>query len=488
MTITALPSVRLRATEYCRFVLNQSVVQSRVTFTGTVDGGETVRLDLVKEANGAIVATKTVALATVITGSQRMDLAFDLKSDCWDQRYINRGDDQPDLHVFAARHGSYHLVLTVLAADGVTVRATAPTLAFLITPVTAKELREKYLYGLTNVAAEVLQPVVQPQKVTGITFVRVPPEFYRGQYTLAYAHSTNILTLTPAFPIPGFATPTVTLDPNNAGEVALAIDTVSGDYVVIDYDGWDLPTSDQSESLIFDGVRLLDDLLLRHVFDAIHELEGTLGFFLEPTRVTTDLVLDPLADMIDAMPVMYEPPPSQTSWLGMNIPHRPLIALDILRGQMNDGDVLDVPHEWHVINKVSGRVSLVPKNGTPINWILYGPAFVQFLYMGFPMIPDFWHYNAVSGVADLGEGQYAILREMIAKRAMINILTAMGRAYTGGVGSENYSKDGVSSARTYGAGGGSVYQHEIDQHTQFLSDNVAKIKQRVLGIVHVSFR
>jgi hypothetical protein len=486
VTITAISQSRLRDTEYCRYAPGQKIIQARVTFLGTPSGGETVQIDLVKEASGAIVATKTVALASVLNGSGRCDLTLDLTSECWDTRYLNRGDEQPDLHIFAARHGFYHLHLTILSAGVALCNADTPS--FRITPVTAKELREKYLYGLTNVAAEALAPVVQPQLVTGITFSRVPPEFYRGQYTLAYNHTSHALTLTPAFPTPGFATPSVTLDPNGAGQLALATDTVAGDYVVIDYDGWDLPAADQSETLIFDGAQLLDDLLGQHISDAIGMLEGLLGFFLEPMRVTTDLTLDPLADMANGMPVMYEPPPSQTSWLGMNIPHRPLITVDTLRGQMNDGDVLDVPHEWHVINKVSGRVSLVPKNGTPINWILYGPAFIQFLYMGFPMIPDFWHYSVVAGVQDLGEGMYTILREMIARRAMISILTAMGRAYTGGVGSESYSKDGVSSNRAYTGSGAPIYGAEIEQHQQFITDNLSKMKQRVLGLVHVSFR
>jgi len=480
MTATAFARFRMRDTEFSRNVAAQSVVGCRVELDD-VPGAVTVSYALVQEDSQTTIATKIV-----VPTEKRFDVGIDLTRDCFDPLYLGRAG-HPDVNVYQGRYGLYHCVLTLM--DGMSMPiAVVTTPSFAIMPVTVKELRGGYAYGLSGLASDVIAPVKQPVNITGVTIETISPTMYKANYTLRWNVGDATLTLVPKVRVPGFPPPSVAIDPNSAGTAIMHVSPLGGDYATIVYDGWDLPNTDAEDVMEFDNARIKDEVWRKHIFDAIRYVESKLFCYVEPVRIATDADLDPRAVDNDRMPVGYERPPSQNNWRTVRLPDRPLLVVNQLIGKMNDGKVLDIPPEWRKVGRQNGRVSLVPSAGSPINWLLYGPQFIGFLWYGFPNIPDFWHYAAIAGIPDFDGEIYSDVRELIAKRAMVNILQVMGRALAGGRSSESYSKDGINTSSSYTSGSGSpMYGAEIAEYSKQVEDGLKRARQRVLGIISTTF-
>ena len=450
--------------EYCRYHDSLDVVTAYLAFTGA-EAGDVVTINLIRmDGYGALaMLTQTVTCAA---GQPSATVTFALADAVEQPSYPSPAF--AEIPVYRAVAGDYQVQAT---ATGMTGTAASATFAVSVVPV--DELRSMWIRGVPLQALDVLGPLQQPQVLTGVRIRRVSEGCERGVHTLAYTTgSPGTLAWD------GGAAVAV---PATRGQVALVAQDGES-YVLCEVAPFLLPAKGATENIIVEGGEFDDDSLRRYVHYATGELESAFYFFLEPRNSDTDPALNAtrFGYFIDRaeQPVTYKRPRDFAHWMSFQLQRRRILKVYHLDGWFNQSQAVSIGRDWIVFDEVTGTLELVPDNGAIISWQFYGAAILQF-FINYDTIPSFWHFGMASGIPDL-TGDYAVLRQAIAKKAASDILSAAGFAYTAGAASRSVSRDGVSDSRTYaGKQGGEALR---SQYEEWLKQMIPRLRTRYGGI------
>lgn len=480
--MVAITGTRFNQSEYSRYYdapdTPLHIIQCRVRID-TQTSGQTLTATLIQERNGEVCATKTYPLTTgtAVTST----VAINLQTDCFDPNYLApiTGIARK---VYRAKQGWYHLHLVVTDGSG-SVLTTTDTATFPISIVATAELRRRHASGFPALQNDVYMPVKQPTLVTGVTVKFISPNVDATTYQLTWDAGASTLQLANALTRPDLPNLAVPIDTQNDGTYILpcSMSGTEGDYMLVSVSAWDLPTGSISELLYIDNQYLANDVWREYLWEATGYIEGKMIGFLEPTRYSTNYEFDALAHVKDAPPADYSSRQSM-NWMYTQIPSTPLLMVDILKGQFNTSEVMTVPTEWITSQEMSGLIRLVPNIGALQAWLFRTSNFLQFLFSGYPNVPNFWHYSVTVGLPDLF-GDREIVREMIIKQAMINILTVLGSSYRGGVSAESTSRSGVSTSISYTSSASlNIYGADITLYREWMEKEIPPARQRIYGI------
>lgn len=427
-------SVLVDASEYGRYDPVNNTVNAYATISGAVAGdtltGNLVRLD----GYGSVLAVSV----TLAAGQSSQLLSFPLSS-CLDAdgNYI-------------ARAGSYQVQLTGSNGSG-TVTANSPV--FAVSLITVSELTNTWLQGVPLFNQGMIGPVQQPQAVTGVTLA-VPSHHLKGPFVLQFtAGSPSTLSWDGGAAVPVPAAP---------GQIVLP-NAQNNDHVVAAVSPVLLPASSAAETIYVDDIALGSSFIQSQLRYAQGFIEGFCYFFCEPTYVATDpntlaqgpetSVFTGWADEI-AIPQTYYRPKDFMRWMSIVLPYNRLLKVHNLTGYFNSTLTLEITLDWIVWNETNAETELVPSNGAVVTWQFYESAMLQFLFI-YNSIPSFWHYWLTCGMRDL-YGERQVIREAIAKKAAIDIITQAGLAYSAGrrrftterdkVRSDTWLEDGTPGA------------------------------------------
>ena len=235
----------------------------------------------------------------------------------------------------------------------------------------------------------------------------------------------------------------------------------------------------------------LDDVRIQAIIDqAISWIEDSeLSVYLEPTRVVTEVDPDVIAfptdsdipqivgaDWDEVVDALTYQSPSGKSWINVKFPYIPLIRIDELYGKISNTRVVDIALEWVERHERSGFVELVPFN-QEVSWNFIGLVWVDSLRGPTPL-PNFWNFNALVGFRDTP----AVLLELVAKKAAIDILTIAGQAFRTGLASTSVSRDGVSESVSYTQNAqAGIFGATIKDYKTWIDDNLRKFKGAFRG-------
>jgi hypothetical protein len=259
-----------------------------------------------------------------------------------------------------------------------------------------------------------------------------------------------------------------------------------------------LPSSNQSETVIMDYDRIGDETLRRFLINAYGYAEGKLNVRLEPQTLETE---DLTSAFYDSTKFSDEYVPADTyyrgdwygRWFHLKLPHPWILKVHRLDAFFNTSRVATIQIDnWIVINRMAGAVEFVPKTGALLSWVFYGVPSFAFMTT-FSHIPSFWHYRLTCGLPDLRLDNYRQrARDVVAKLAAMDALVQAGLASAPGLASESTSRDGVSESRSYATGPGGRYSMVWKVHHDFLfgedgtsgqGSEFAELKKKLLGLV-----
>jgi len=258
--------------------------------------------------------------------------------------------------------------------------------------------------------------------------------------------------------------------------------TPEGDaYLEVEVDPFNLPTADTAESLMIDNWRLSDADLRRYLWQAYDWTQQQLRLRLETTITTSDPTtydgyFDEAAEAIGFQRGMY-----RTIELG-GPRTKPLRKVISLAGYYVALRALAIPDEWITFDERSATIELQPIAGTAgINQL--APTLGLFPFMGAGRlgreVTDFWHFTVVAGLRSLDGDRYS-LRELIAKKAAMSVLTDLSLGATGGRTSRSAQREGVSESWSYSGQG--AYAEKIQQYSEWLKLYLPKLRQYFGGL------
>lgn len=381
--------------------------------------------------------------------------------------------------VFAEWTGTAGLSLS--AAEGPTAfsggrdEVSGESEDFDVRIVTVARLKSDFLFGIPLQAGQARMARNQPSNITGVTITEVSTNHPLGVFTLGYTYIDN----DPDFvrqlswnggPLVSVNNPgTYILRRGNGssgggscgGRSGILAQMMGNDYIVVKVDGPTfLPTSNQSDEILIEQLRLDDRALGKYLCQAEDWLENVaLSIYLEPTNVVTDrdpttiqfaaginsptpLFTDPDYDFIHG-PLTYFPIRAGGDWVEVQTPYPQLLRVDSLFGSIANTRVIDIDLDWIQFYPQGGMIQLVPFNQT-IAFDFLGLIWVNAL-RGAAAIPNFWHYNMMVGLRDCP----CDLQELVAKKAAMDALTMLGAALRPGIGSTSLGRDGVSQSVSY---------------------------------------
>ncbi len=457
--------------EYSRHESGRELITYTVTVTGSSLTNEEVTIELMKARRNRDVAVAFSTLTLTSAGADTYSGTFDLTQ-------IVDISGVPKV-----RRGEYFVRATSVTDDGV----YGETEDFLISLVSVDRLRADYFYGVDLKATEMLSVLEQPSVVTGVIVTEVSHGHSKGWIPLSYNIVDNGSTVVRTLSWCGGPQVTITAGTRN---YILRRGTTQ-DWIRVKVGSIaSLPATTVSEDLLV-GAKTLDDTRLRGIIDsAVSWLEDVALFvYLEPTIVVTKPDLSAVTipsgtdipqfiqvdwdEIVDA--VSYRTP-SAGHWINFKMPYKPLIRFNELYGEVATNRVLDVALEWVEAHERGGFVELVPFNQTNVfNFI--GLAFAESTH-GYMALPNFWNFEAVVGFRDTP----AVLLELVAKKAAIDILTIAGMARRPGVGSMSVSRDGISESVSYIASAqAGIYNASIKQYQDFIDENLKLFKGAYSG-------
>ena len=468
MALTAL-SVVVDLDEYSRFERERDTIVVSVSPVGAALAGEQVTVELIKSRRGRDEVTATVTLTLVNADPTSESIQIELT------RVV---DDEA---VPKARRGEYFVRATSVTDTNI----TDDTPDFYISLVSVQRLKDDYLHGTDQMSSEQLAVLDQPLIITGVEITKVS----RG-------HPLNITPLSYNY-VEG---PPVVRTLSWCGGPAITVNS-PGAYTLRRGRGTDyiqvrirnvsaLPTQSHAEDLLIER-KPFDEQRMRAILDqSISWLEDSaLAVYLEPTVICTvsdpDAVsYDPGTDIptfvgltydkkVDAL--MYTAPASG-HWINFRSPYYPLIRFDELYGAVSNVRVVDIALEWVEIHERTGFVELVPFNQeAAFNFI--GLLWVEALRGPVP-IPNFWNFTALVGFRQTP----AVLLELIAKKAAMDILTIAGQAFRGGFSSSSISRDGVSESVSYTASATfGIYSATIEDYRKWIEANLVEFRGAFRG-------
>lgn len=371
-----------------------------------------------------------------------------------------------------------------IQATATSMSTTAASSTFYVTLIPPEELSNQWLAGVPLESLDIVNPVTQPQNITGVQIKKVSEGTVRDIHTLTYTvnvGSPNTLAWDGGTP--------VTI-PSTRGPVYL-VSSDQESWIMAIVVPFLLPLTSTTETLIVSGLAITEKSLQNYVLYAVNNLENGWFFNIEPRNSDTDPSLNSTTSNSQQalgsitkffveraeQPMTYVRPRDFAHWMSFQFPRKRIMKVYHLDGWFNQSQAVSIGRDWVVFDQITGTTELVPNNGAIISWQFYGAAILQFFF-NYGTIPNFWHFGFCSGLPSLN-GDYGIVREAVAKMASKNILAAAGLSYTGGAQSIAVSRNGVSDSRTYagGAGGGFL----MKEYSDWLTVNVPRIGDRLGG-------
>lgn len=459
MAITALTVITDR-NNYCRYERDRSMVTATVTATGGL-AGDPVAVKLQRETAGGFCTLGTQTIVLPGTPTNPVTATFDLTAMV----------DANGLSL--ARVSQNEQDYRVLAEAG----AVQGSARFSVTPISPEELRERYLFGLSLAAKDVLMPRLQPQVITGVTVASVSADSATGGATLAFVKGApNTLSWAGGDAIPL----------NTAVKQYLLPDT--GDaYIMVNVDHTALPGVSTNEKLFLQQAEVTDDVLVYESIQAHDELQRRLRFFFEPTVIVTPRILEASGlawyDVLGA-PASFYTPDFYNRWPEVKLPHPLILTIHALNGWINQDKAVEFPLSLIAETKRSGLVQLVPSNELIVQWQLTSVGVALFSANNVS-VPNFWQYHITAGLREMPQE----LQDLVAKKAALDPLIRASVAKTGGATSTSLSRDGVSESRSYQK---SPYSALIEQYSKEFEqppggkDPLVKLRQRYVGLSFVT--
>lgn len=473
-------AVRVAGTEFSRYGYNASnFVPVTIATTGEADG-VVATFTFVREDWNTSLASKT---ASIISGKAKA--TFDVAKDFFDSDGIYR-----------AKMGNYHVTVTLPDAT------TANSASFWVSPVTVRELKDKWLRGVDLLASNILEPQNRPfASLTGVDVVNASTTQFKGIFALAWtAGSTNTLSWDGgAAYVVDLTQPVINVQLINGKQNA---------YVEVQIIPDLLPVGSVTENVILDYAEIEDSVLQSFLTDAYQDIQGRIFVALEPTNydterpgdtsydstVFTDEYVDPLTYYrdnffpLDKFLAVRFPAP----WIFHN-------GMKRLEAFFNSSKIASIDITQWIVNmqkKNTGLVEFVPKVSATLIFAWFTTAGLAFLTR-WGSIPSFWHYRLVAGLPDMQNEGRGRVRSAIARRAAIEALVLAGLASAPGLTGESTSRDGVSQSRSYAQGQGGKYSQIVAQHQMFLfgpqgmqggatGGEILKLRQFLLGLYGVT--
>lgn len=469
MALTGL-AVSVDRDEYSRFEADKDTVTVTVVPSGTLFTGEQVTLDLVKARRNKDVSIAQITIT--LSGAASETATFYLPGVIDGQKFFPK-----------ARRGQY-LVRAKSVSNPLVFGDSAN---FLISLITVDRFKRDYLFGAHLKAFEILSVHNQPQLITGVTVSSVSLHHQPGWFALSYNY--NDPGSGPVRMLSWCGGPSVTIVSGKSNYTLRK--GVTDDYIDVFVAQAALPTQSVSEQIFIERSTLDDKRIREHLDSAISWVEDSeLAIFVEPTIVATEFdpnaVAYPPGSNIPTL-VQYDVDKRVDAitfwraesghWLSIKFPYYPLIRLDTLYGKVANVRILDAALEWIEIQEKTGFVELVPFN-QEIAFNFIGLMWIETLRGPVP-IPNFWNFQAVVGFRDTP----AILIELIAKKAAVDVLTIAGLAYRGGLSGTSLSRDGVSESVSYNlASQFGIYNGAINSYKIWIDENIVKLRGAFRGL------
>ena len=412
------------------------------------------------------VCSKLVTL----TAATSYTVAFDLNKDPFIPAVAGPTAGSPTIYM--AKQGDY--VVQVTDADGTVVQS--PMFAISIVP--AQEITDEWAKGVTFYDYEILEPRLQPQVITGVTVTEISANHYKGPFPLAFtAGNPSSLAWNNG--------PSTQFGGESPIDLLLLSDTSSeSDFIMVHVEPSMLPSTNATETLYIDNGRIKPRAIIDQVRRATSWVQQSIIAKIEPEIVDTDPALNGYCDEV-AIPETYYRPRNMNKWMSWKVPYPRILDLSV-SGYFNQSKSAIVPAQWLVWDEMTGICELVPSTGAAVQWTLYNSLFImQYLY-SVSSLPSFWHYRATVGLRDLFN-ERAIVREAIAKKAVMELLNSAGSAYRAGFASQSTNRDGIgesagyTSSAMYGTYGG----HFIN-YINWLKEEIPKMKKRFAGFQYVT--
>ena len=455
-------TVVLDLDEYSKFEVDRR--DMTITWTATAGSsmnGEQLLVELRKSRrNRDVVVHSVTETISGTSTSETGTVIINLLEDVIDSDYIN-----------LIRRGYYYVRISSVTTPSVYAdSADTP-----ISVVTAQQLRNNYLFGLTLEANDVRDVKIAPVNITGVEIVEVSSAHEQGYGRLTYVvqpNGTRQLSWG-AGPLVNITAP---------GQYLLRYDCSSGSsYIIVRVRSLAaLPADNQVDELLVTKASITDAMLRRWIEQACDWLENDklAGVFLDPTRIVTDPVINGTEiDWDFIVPPITFYPITPGNWIDILFPYMGLLKVDNLFGQIGNVQIVNANLDWLEIAERNGFAQLVPYNQrTAFQFI--GLVWVESL-RGRVELPNFWHYNAVAGLRD----RYSVLLEIIAKKAGIDALTIAGQAFRGGFSSQSLSRDGVSESVSYTSSAiYGIYSSTIEEFNKFINREIKQVKGRFRGV------
>lgn len=498
MTLREVAAVTTDRQEYGRYARHTSQGDlGKIVVTGHgIDGdpGDPLVFTLTNGRTGRVIARKVIAYDPELDDEE--SVTFDLETDCLDE-----------FSVYRAAHGVYFARVAELTSPTYTPPDVfTDSDPFAIRIVTSVELQDRWLFGVDLTDGRHL--IADDTDIPGVT-VTAAHGIQEGGYPLQYVASTKKLRLGQQIAGQVFYGPPATLE---AGKT---------EYVVWSYtlDGWitvraiwaSLPSSGTTAGYallrpasLASGALGLSGALGVHLDNAAEAWQSVVGLTvpLEPWTVGTDIMVAWYAawqaehpdlarivfDRTGLSPENWNDPKTRSRGPVIQLPGRRILKLHRLNGFYNSSPVLTIDTDsWWVTDPYNGNVSIVPSISARLP---AGPTLTSFSTLfgtGFAWsgsyVANFWQFAFTHGLKDLWLGAGVLIREAIARSALLPIYLQAGRAAQGIYASENFNRDGVSLSRQYTSGQMGLYSGEIAQHDAWVKANESRIKRQIVGIV-----
>lgn len=381
---------------------------------------------------------------------------------------------QDDDGINFANQGRYLLRVTDL------ITSIETTAEFLVAIITADELKRKWCYGVSLESSDLLSPVIPPRLVTGVTFLEFSRDHSTGPFDLSYVKGPPA-TLAWAGGLPQIV-------PTGINKMVLVGDCNS--YVVIEVNSALLPNADVTETIVVDRRKMGDGDIRDFIREAVAWTESYLHVAVEPRLAMTPLLWQaqgkPYVDEL-MQPQSWYRPENYWQWLNFKVPVRRLLKVYNVEGYFQTAKSTVIPlGNWEVHDEYNGLIIFIPKTGAIINWEVIQTTFMNFLF-GRAFMPDFWHYRVAHGLRNLKVDTNQTVREVIAKKAAIDVLLQAGSAQKAGIASESVSRDGVSQSISYTQSAMyGIYSHITIPYQQWLDDTMDRLKRRLGGVEFVT--
>lgn len=482
----AVTGVTTNLSEYSRYHRGTTPDRSDLSVivtTITVDSptpGDTLTVSLFRLDGYGVVCTKLIILTTATTYTVNFDLNIDgVVPYTYGLAALGSfpAASTSD-NIYRCKQGDY----TIQVTDNQTQIVT-DSYQFAVSIVPVWEVQNVWAKGVTFWDFEVLKPRVQPQVITGVTVTEVSENHYRGPFTLTLTIGSTLTTLAwgtidqtgtlangPAVPITG------------TGSQQLLLLNSTNDFIMVEVVPLQLPKISTAETLYIDSGRMTPTALIDAVRRATSYVQKEVVCKVEPSIVDTDPSLNGFADE-QAPAETYYRPTFYNKWMNFKLPYpRILWPGDLsVTGCFGFTQTAQVPRAWLSWSEMTGIVELVPSSNAQVIWSFYNSIFVMAYLFNYPSIPGFWHYRCTVGLRDLWN-ERAIIRECIAKKAVLELLATQGTAYRSGVSSRSTGRDGVSQGDSYSGGSEGVFSGQIGPYRLFLEKELPKARKRFCGI------